>query len=310
MSTNCEFGCCGVATTTGCSFSDQNRSCLEFACSAGGGNPAGMAPACFEGAAVPTLEQLKQVWAGNNCPVEYSNILFTDTVTGDRQYNPEALAQVQADLNNLLTTYTVTYGKDFTSRTSSAAYDPFQEQLIGLCNNTDAQVPGACDLFLQNYCNSKTLSEIENDGALAAMCGCYVDSSQGVAAIDAAGGRACEPLCHLIGTVPQASPATGALDTCSNTVCVISDVNINLVGGSSSGTGTTFQQLCPSCTAANPCSCIISGVNITQTASQLNPAGANGVTYQQACGNNALCYNTTATGAVPTQCPEPSTLST
>jgi hypothetical protein len=106
-------------------------------------------------------------------------------------------------------------------------------------------------------------------------------------------------LCHLIGVTQLPDPhIAGEYEVCSSTVCVIDDVNINLVD--TTGNRTVVSQICPNCTPTNPCTCIISGVNLNDTME----ASGIGPIYQQICGPaNAQCFNT-ATGTAQAQpCP-------
>jgi len=314
--TSVTCGCQGDASNPGCQFAFNptptcsESTCQEFVCSAGGipvGD--GTDPSTCATGSPPTLDQLKQVWQTNDCPNLYIDILYgtplgTTPPSCSRTYNPDQLSRLQADANNLLTTY-VGYGKEFTDRTGSAQYDVFQEQLIAMCANQ--QLPGVCDLFLggQNgYCSQFTRDQIGSDRSLNQMCGCYAPSSYG----DTVGVQ-CDPLCHLTSTVQRIGNCSSGTDPscvpcmanrCSNTVCVIDDVNINLVGGSTSKV-PAFVQICPGCLDPNnPCTCIISSdTSVTDT---LYRSGV-GPTYTQYCGNDATCL----VGDEQVACPLPST---
>jgi len=100
--------------------------------------------------------------------------------------------------------------------------------------------------------------------------------------------NACDPGCKLSTTVKRVpDPTTGKPEECNSSICVINDVVINQVGGTSSKV-PAFTQICPACTAENPCACQISGVSVTGT---LDAAGV-GATYTQLCNaDTTTCYN-------------------
>jgi len=265
---DCPAGCCGLDSTAGCNFPSTDVTCVEYACSAGAPRTTDDPNTCFQGS-TPTLEQLTSTWQSTDCATVYSEIL--NNRDGSQEYNPDNLARIQADTNHLLETY-LSYGKDFTNSISNAT--PLQGQLIKMCSDT--RLPGACDLFLQNYCRNKLPSEVANDPTLNSMCGCYVTDN------------ACDPGCKLSTTVKRVpDPTTGKPNECNSTVCVINDVVINQVGGYNAKV-PAFTQICPSCTPENPCACQISGVSVTGT---LDAAGI-GATYSQYCNTDTtVCYN-------------------
>lgn len=257
-------GCGGSSSTPGCTYNPQTPT--ESSCSGTGSGD---------------VTQLSAIWANTNCTSVYSNILYTSE--GDvLKYNPCNLARVQADTNNLFETY-LGYGFDFTSNVNSVKYNPFQEEIIDMCSNPT--VPGACDLFLTNYCATYTRDQIQTDSALVSLCGCYVPPLYPTDTVSVP----CDPLCHMVDTTQKADPVTGTITRCSNTVCVIDEVNIELVNTSAS---PAFTQICPNCTPSNPCTCIIGGTDPVTT---LNDAGV-GVTYLQYCGPNATCYTEDTSG--------------
>ena len=292
-------GCCNSTTTPGCTFSSAGRSDTEYACAGGG---------------ITTLSALQTVWQNNQCPIVFKDILYTlPTSSGPSlNYNPAALAGIQADGYNLLSLYTNSptapspgFGYSFTDRVGSATYNSFQNELIALCASDSPSVPGMCDLFLSNqngYCSNFTREQIGADSALNMMCGCYAPSQTNNSAgsgLDPYIGTPNDPLCHLTSTVQKSNPCTGVIQQGDNTVCVIDDVNIQLVNSGSKV--PVFTQICPACSATSPCTCIFSGNNVNNT---LYQSGV-GPTYQQFCGQNAQCITTTPTGDVATTCPAP-----
>jgi hypothetical protein len=277
----CPCGCNGNPSNSGCQFSPAGRTPEEIGCSS-----------------FSDINEITTFWNTHNCPQVYSDILFTGP-TGVLEYNPCNLARIQADTYELLTEYTGPLGYTFTQDTSSISWNQFQEQLISLCSNDT--LPGACDLFLTNYCGQRTRAEISADPKLANMCGCYAPPAFPTNKLV----PECDPICHLVDTSQKAQPCDGKITRCSNTVCVISDVNINLVNNQ---VNTAFSQICPACdNSLFPCTCIIEGVDVVNT---LNDAGV-GAEYLQFCGKNAQCFRGDASGAlVQVACPPASAFTT
>lgn len=274
-------GCNGDRSLPGCEYTDTGRTSIEAACSASNGT-----------GGIIDITELRDTWASNNCREIYSNILYTlpDSTLG---YNPANLSRIQSDIDHLMSTYVGPYGYEFTTDTSSSKYNPFQENLLAMCS--DPLLPGGCNLFLSNYCPKYTRDEISRNRALASVCGCYAPPAYPTSTVPSQ----CDSLCHLVGVSQQSQPCTGIIPTCSNTVCVIDNVNINLVNNNTSS-NTAFQQICPACNPSNPCTCIIGGIDVKDT---LERSGV-GVNYTQYCGTNAQCFEKDAVGNLTqVQCP-------
>ena len=237
------------------------------------------------------IQDVIDVWNTTPCITLYGDILYT-APDGTRAYNPSNLQRIQTDINTLMTNYNSVYHKQFTSDTTATYYNSFQNQLLTLCESRS--VTGGCDLFLTNYCSQYTRDQIQKDKTLVSLCGCYAPPEFSTVTIPAR----CDPICHLSGTTQLADPCTGIVESCSNTVCVISDVNIALTDTT---TGIAFTQICPACSNVDPCTCIISGINIVDT---VNKSGV-GATYTQYCGTNAQCFREDPATGVLTQvsCP-------
>lgn len=272
----CQCGCCGLTTNPGCTYSATGRTSDEKICSGDG---------------VVDIATMSQVWNLRDCPRIYSNILFT--APGDvLSYNSANLPRIQSDIDYLMSKYQ-SFGLNFTDSVVSPQYNSFQYELLGLCS--DYTVPGGCDLFLSRYCPQYTRDEIGADSVLASLCGCYVDPIYPTTTVS----PQCDSMCHLTTTAQIADPCTGVINRCSNTVCVIDDVNISLVDTEANA---AFQQICPACdqVGSDPCVCIISGTDVSST---IDSAGV-GTNYTQYCGTNAICYQTNEAGAlVQVQCP-------
>lgn len=300
----CSCGCCNNSSDPACIYQPAGfeNTCQEYLCSAG----------FFEGpyatpCADPTIHpgdpfnqvDLANIWSGQQCVQFYNNKLFSSGTAATASC--DSLKRVQSDMNHFLRAYH-SVGGEFTSDNSTA----FQQQLIDFCADR-GQAPGVCDLYLGNgtntpgYCSEFTRDQIAGDRILNSMCGCYappqkIDTSTSGTLPQAA----CDSICHLTGVVQKPDPVTpGLVERCPSNVCVIDDVNINLVNTT---TRTAFQQICGACTEDTPCTCIISGVNVNDT---MNKSGI-GPVYNQVCGpQNAQCYNTSTGTAELTTCPPP-----
>lgn len=252
-------GCQGNRDTSGCKYTIDGRTMSEAECSGSGST---------------NINELESAWQRNNCPTVYSNILFNN-----ERYNSDEIRRIQADTDNVLTKY-IDFGFQFTDKISSPKFNPFQDDLINMCN--DENLPGACDLFLNNYCEQFARKEIEEDLGLTKMCGCYsFPDSREQYPVPAK----CDPLCHLHGNVQKANSCNGQFEVCSNQVCIIDDTVISLFESNISDE-TIFQQICQGCGPTNPCTCIIGGQDIVKT---IEDSGV-GVRYEQFCGQNAQCF--------------------
>jgi hypothetical protein len=91
----------------------------------------------------------------------------------------------------------------------------------------------------------------------------------------------CDPLCTRQETIPL-DDGMGNFLQCKNDTCVIDDVSIEASRSTVGGT-INFDQICNNC---NPCTCIISGINISETAGQVNQLKAE---FNQFCGQDSIC---------------------
>lgn len=276
----CNAGCCGSSSYPCCTFDatqcNRNTNRLELGCS---------------GYEQPDIFALTSLWANNNCISNYSSILYN--TNGLLIYNPDNLARLQGDVANLFDVYTSCenggYCLDFTSDANSQKYNPFQNNVLDLCSSE--LVPGICSLSLTDYCAKYTPDDLGQDSVKAALCGCMLPPEYPNVS------PACQSMCHMTNTSQLADPETGIIQVCDNTVCVLDNNNIGLTDTS---TSTSFTQLCSGCgDPTNPCVCIIGGPDPSQT---IVDAGIS-PTYNQYCGTNSICYNTSTGVAVEVPCP-------
>ena len=138
--------------------------------------------------------------------------------------------------------------------------------------------PGACDLILNEYCAQFTREDLENldtNGTIQQICGCHLSGVGGSA--DQGGltdishvvqpnqypypgiTTACDPICAFAGTIPYST------ETCSSTVCILDDININQINSQGS---ITINQICGGTGSNAKSSCYISGLDINEINSQ------------------------------------------
>lgn len=224
----------------------------------------------------------------NDCPAVFSTILNTQS-DGTSGYNPANLPQVQADVQTLFTNYLTS--NILTDNVNDPRYNSFQNDLLQLC--TDPRLPGVCVPFIENYCKAYSRATISTSPILASFCGCYTTPDPDYSKY---AGPECDPLCHRVTTV-QRPNGVGSVLRCSDTVCVIDDVAINLEQ-STVGGGVNISQICPGCQGNSLCVCIASSPNLSNLFAQ---AGI-GNQFQQLCGTQSVCLQDTATGPVTIPC--------
>jgi hypothetical protein len=266
------------------------------------------------------ITELSQYWQDNDCPGAYFQVMNSNQ-QGIIQYSSQGLANSQSYVTRLFINYLGSY--DLTDNTNSPRYNLFQNQLINLCLNDE--LPGICGDFLTSYCSSVTREQANNDSVLASLCGCYIPpdpnylqytlatpecltASPGCSynctqpSSQCVGQPSCDPLCHRNLSSQKSNPETGKLILCGQSICVIDNISINLQGSSIGGGNINFNTLCPGCLTKQGCTCIVSGVNISQTLGQA------GITenFNSFCGQNSVCLVEDNQGNILSsgQCPQ------
>ena len=171
----------------------------------------------------------------------------------------------------------------------SSVFDPTMNTIISVCQNS----PGGCDAVLTEICNGFTRADLEANPNEATLCGCFLADATYNAYLGSFGiTKACDPLCQLQSAVkPASEPNNCTTETCNQTICVIDDVTISLLNGSTAG-NISFDQACSSCsTSSGGCTCDINNVSLTLVQSSIK-----NVSFSQACGNNINCFQNNADG--------------
>ena len=181
-------------------------------------------------------------------------------------------------------------------------YDPFQEQLGGNFGSFCNRLAGVCDIALKSFCRGitsnppcpncqgqfgcgsecSTRAGIASNKGILGFCGCYaplpdVEQARNVISKD----PECDPLCTRQQTI-HLDDGKGNFLHCKNDTCVIDDITIEASRSTLGGT-VNFKQICSNC---DPCTCIISGIDITATADQIDQFK---VEFNQFCGKDSLC---------------------
>jgi Family of unknown function (DUF5857) len=199
--------------------------------------------------------------------------------------------------------------------------DEFISHTLGyLCTaDGNAAQPGFCDLILNQYCAQFTREDLLNDKVLQNICGCHLTGGTG--GREAHGNltnlgskpltanqypypgitTACDPICNYTDTIPYST------QKCDSTVCILDDVNINIVNSDVKG-DVNINQVCEGGGKGKRSDCYISGVDIDSINSSTG-----GVVLKQGC-NACFAFcpddgwsSKGPAGAVKVDCGDPAT---
>jgi hypothetical protein len=244
---------------------------------------------------------LQAYWEEENCPIKYSQLLNTDS-NGSLTYNSDGQQKAQNCVQELFTTYLSTYS--LTDNIFSSEYSTFQNTLNALCVNDT--LPGICEKSLINYCANVSRQDALNSTVQTNFCGCYVPPDPiylQYTEPPAGGNPACDPLCHRALTSQKADSSTGVLALCPQNICVINNTVVN-TANSSINEGINFNSVCSGCGSNDPCLCIISGTNLSDTLSNIGvgtgstPGGGN---FNLLCGDDSICIVQDSNGNIISQ---------
>lgn len=270
----------------------------------------GLVYMCSGGAG--TGSALFNFWENNDCPLAYQKLLNTSS-SGVLQYTESNAILLRNQVQNLFNTYAQT--NKITNDITDPLYNPFQEKLLNLC--LDPTLPGACESYLTSFCGNYSQKDIIGNFTLTNFCGCFVPSDSSVPPVKGSPGcftgtgtcysctgsensckplLACDQLCHRSFSVQKSNIQNGYLISCPQNVCAINDVIINSENSKIQG-NINFNTICSGCQGLG-CICIVSGVNISETMSSIGI----GEDFNQFCGANSLCYETSGTGTVNVPC--------
>lgn len=222
----------------------------------------------------------KQKWQGDEVTSQCRR--FVSLNAGNQpQYVPTTDGYVRKYL--ITEAHPITYAQQ-----GSLVYDPAIEDVVSVCQN----YPGACDAVLGQVCTGYTREDLANNPNLAKLCGCFMSDAEydkytGTFGIQ----KICDPACVLESAVKPRDPSNQFQTLhCAQTVCVIDDVTISILGKSSTG-DINFSQACSSCGTGAGCTCNISDISITTVDSTLG-----NIDFSQQCGGNVNCFKRDANG--------------
>lgn len=247
-------------------------------------------------------------WNCSACYNTYFNFIYTSS--DNQQWNQTNWTASQSDFVQIFNKY---FSEGFQITIPGAqGYNNFQETLNSVC----LQLPGVCNTALTAFCKGETTNPpcpncncgpacatregIGNNAGLVNFCGCYAPLPtvpQSASVIEAS--PQCDPLCTRINTIKLSnSPPNGNNSSCNNNTCVIDNVSIQAASSTVGGT-VNFNQICNQCTTG-PCTCIISGVDLSETGNDVPQLQAQ---FNQYCGTNSQCLQIEPNGVdVPVNC--------
>jgi len=162
-------------------------------------------------------------------------------------------------------------------------FDKNKDQLnlyVDLCS----KLPGACDIPLKKYCKIFTKEQLSKQPQnIQDLCGCFLSEKQyilpGILSV------ACNPICSLPNSVKRGieSGSEYKKDTCTETLCVINDVNIDNLGKIDK---IKFNELCNKCKGSTGCVCVIGDINIESNKSKIKD-----IDFHQNCKGGCINYN-------------------
>lgn len=148
-------------------------------------------------------------------------------------------------------------------------YNIFQNVLYDICN----EIPGLCQDSLQHICRNYNSSQLSNNPQLNIWCGCHMNKTQ----YEPYSTKyniplQCSPNCNRSGVI-QASGSDGKANVCDQNICIIDNINLNLMKSSGQG-NINFEQVCGYCPNGE-CSCLISDVDIKAVNTLFNQSNIN-----------------------------------
>jgi hypothetical protein len=188
-----------------------------------------------------------------------------------------------------------------------ATDDPFVNWVLSVC----AEYPGLCTNILQKTCQNVTPDTIKSSPQQLQWCGCYMAPTAYSEYTNVGISKECSPYCNAADVIPLVDDF-GNRKVCTQSICVIDDVTLNLAYSRVEGQPITFNQICNSCSGANDnglnvntnglngdqtntnntvatsCQCIINNFNLTTIGATIN----GGINISEACNGNAKCYRT------------------
>lgn len=195
--------------------------------------------------------------------------------------NSSGFTWSQELMNVVFAKYT-TNGYRIGSLPGSPTYNSFQEFLYTIC----CDYPGLCQNGLNNVCSDISMNRLSLNPEASAWCGCHlplIEYSDYANRFNIP--PECSPICNRAGVLPIAKGDAEPIE-CTQTICLIDDITINVVN-SQIGGDIDITQICGNCSPEAPCSCFINNDSIS-----INNSFISGnVSIQQSCGSFQCTQN-------------------
>lgn len=122
---------------------------------------------------------------------------------------------------------------------------PFFSWMYSVCSS----YPYLCQDILTDECSTVTTELLDNSPGVRNWCGCYLPSKFYDQYTNDFINQECTPYCNSSSVIPMSQPDGTAGQYCSQSVCIIDDVAINLAKTEFEGNGGSinFNQMCGSC---------------------------------------------------------------
>jgi hypothetical protein len=257
----------------------------------------------FRGFLQPSCVPIMEAYCSDNVETSYPNKWVGTPSTRDClrfvQENTNDINFYKPVIDAMVRRYLLTENRPITSYQSNGnSHDPFIDTIVQVCRGS----PGACDDVLKIKCAGVQREELANNVNLANLCGCFMPDIEYAKLSSFGIDRECDPVCAIGSAVPYLDPLSSnpaKFKKCTQSICVIDDVTINILANSVAG-DISFSQACGSCASnagTGSCRCYIQDVDITTINSKIGD-----VTFSQQCGGAPLCYKSAPVeGAPPIQ---------
>lgn len=184
------------------------------------------------------------------------------------------------------------------STPGTQGYSVFQDFLFdSICGVN----PEVCANGLKGICSQYTSETLTLNPTLSNWCGCYLDDTEyNQYAEQYSINKECTPMCNRSSVIPLVD-GTGAPIECTQGVCLIDDITINLID-SQAANGVSFTNFCNNCTSTSRCNCTISNTTIDV----VNTKVGGSVVINNGC-NQTLCIEKTKNGQTTVPCSQTGT---
>jgi hypothetical protein len=176
-------------------------------------------------------------------------------------------------------------------------YNPLQDIWY---NEVCCPYPGLCQNGISAACATQTAQRLSLNPSAARWCGCHLSPEEYQEfSVRYNIPPQCTPMCNRADVLPIIG-INGEPVTCRQDICLINNVNVNLIN-SQIGGGIQFNQVCGSCPNGQ-CSCVVDSTDVTIIDSII---GDNFIPVLQNCGSFVCLQDNPATSGprtIPVDC--------